>query len=280
LATPIPVSHILITIKQALQDEIVTDSGLKLYIAPDYKKEWQASVTGVIAALPLQKTGKDKDVLSQLKVGDEVCFSYQVVADFDFSSDGERFMPCVEENDYVKEFVNGKGEMIRVYALPKRSGFKGAIWCGVLQNKSKQLIDGVQGDEETVERWLSQFPLGKTDNYRFNNLFSFEGKDYWKSYPEQIFAKKVKGKWVAVGDRVICKPVDEKIKDQYFFDEKGKHEVMVRHQDRGRVLSGGKSKKLKKENIVSFSPVYIEKYDIEGTQYFLINENQVDGKWN
>jgi hypothetical protein len=85
---------------------------------------------------------------------------------------------------------------------------------------------------------------------------------------------------VAVGDRVICKPVDEKIKDQYFFDEKGKHEVMVRHQDRGRVLSGGKSKKLKKENIVSFSPVYIEKYDIEGTQYFLINENQVDGKWN
>lgn len=274
-----PITQVLLSVAKPLQDELVTDSGLKLYIDPSYRKEFQVSVTAVIEALPIKQNPQDKKILSQLKVGDEIAISYQVVADFEFKGDGGQFMCITEENDYVKEFSNGKGEMIRMYALPKRSGFKGAVWVGALQNKRQELIDGVQGDEETVNRWLSQFPMGKTDIYTFNNLFSYDGKDYWKCFATDIFAKKVKGHWVSVSNRVICSPIDEKIPDQFMIDEKGKHEIMIRHQDRASALSGGKEKGIKKGVIVSFDPTHLEKYEFENKPYFLINENSINGTW-
>lgn len=263
-----------------MQDELITDSGLRLYLDPSYSKEWKAAVTATIVELPIKVNPKDKNILAQLYPGDEVAMAYQVVADFEFQGDGGQFMPMTEGNDYVREFINGRGEVVRVYALPKRSGFKGAIWCGILQNKHKQLIDGVQGNEEAVEKWLSQFPFGKTDNYSFNNLFHYKGKDYWKCYPLDIFAKKVKGHWVAIGDRVICSPIDEKIPDQYLIDDKGKHEVKIRHQDRAMVLSSPKGIGFKKGEVISFEPQYLEKYELGSKQYFLINQRLINGKWN
>jgi hypothetical protein len=271
---------VLLHIHKALQDEITTDSGLKLYIDPSYRKEWQSSVTATIVDLPLKSNSKDKSILDQLQVGDEVCISYDVVADFEFKGDGNRFMSMLEDNDYVKEFVNGKGEMIKVYALPTRSGIKDIIWVGVYQNKRRELIDGMQGTESEIERWMSQFEFGKTDLYSFNNFFSYGKKDYWKCGLDQIFAKKVKGHLVAVGDRIICKPIDEEIPDQYLIDQTGKHKVMIRHQDRGRILTGGKEKGLKRDQIISFNPTYCEKYDFYGKNYFLINQNYVEGTWS
>lgn len=275
-----PVSQVLLSIKQALQDELTTDSGIKFYIAPDYKKEWQAAVTATVSELPINPSPKDKEILAQLYPGDEVAISYQVVADFEFKGDGGQFMPTTEDNDYVKEFANGRGETVRVYALPKVAGFKGIIWCGALQNKKRELIDGVQGDEETVERWLSQFPFGKTDVYKFNNLFEVGGKDYWKCYPDQIFAKKVKGHWVAIGDRIICKPIEEEVPAEVKRSLGYMGDLKIRYQDRARVLSGGKRMGLKKGDVVSFDPKQCEKYDFDGKQYYLINERVVQGKWN
>lgn len=280
MAQPKPVSQVLLSIDKALQDEIVTDSGLKLYIDPSYSKEWNAASVATIVSLPINPTPKDKEILSKLYPGDVVAISYQVIADFEFKGDGGQFMPSTEDNPYVKEFINGKGETVRVYGLAKRSGFKGLTWIGTYQNKRREVIDGIQGNEEQVERWLSQFPFGKTDEYSFNNLFEYNGKDYWKCYPDQIFAKKVKGHWVAIGDRVMCKPIEEEAPAELLQLIQHHESVKIRYTDRATVISGGKKLNLKKGQVVSFSPGHCEKYKFGNTEYYLINERLVQGIWN
>jgi hypothetical protein len=276
-----PISQILLSVSKPLQDELVTDSGLTLYLDPSYSKEHNVAVTATIVQLPIRCSPKDKEIISKLNIGDEVAISYQVVADFEFKGDGNQFMSTLEDNDYVREFVNGKGETVKVYAMKKMSGILGVVWVGLYQNKRQELIDGVQGDEETVERWLSQFPFGKTDIYTFNNLFTHNKKDYWKCYATDVFAKKVKGHWVAVSDRILCKPIDEVMDDQFLINENGLPEkVMMRHQDRARVLSGGEKINIKKGSVISFDPTHVEKYKFGNNDYWLVNERVVQGKWN
>lgn len=276
-----PINQVLLTISKTFQDEIVTESGLKLFLDGSYRREWTATVTAKIAHLPVNPNPQDRKILEQLKVGDLVCLSYQVVSDITFKGDGGQFMPSVEENDYVKEFVNGRGETVKVYGMKKRSGIDGITWVGMYQNKIGELIDGVQGDEHAVNRWMSQFPFGKTDVYTFNNFFEFGNDEYWKCDLSQIFAKKVKGHLVAVGDRVICQPIDEAVKDDRFIDVIGiKERVKIRRQDRATVLTGGKSKGLKKGQVVSFQPNHLERYEFYGKQYYMVREDFILGKWN
>jgi len=279
LAKPRPLNQVLLTIPQALTEELITDSGLNLYIDASYNKHWQCAVTAVIADLPLKVPSQHKYIFDNLKVGDEVAISYRIVADFTFGSDSGQFIQATEDNPHVREFVNGRGEWVKVYALPKRSGLPGIMWVATYTDSKRQFIDGVQGDESEVERWLSQFPFGKTDVYKFNNYFEFEGKDYWKADLDDIFAKKVKGHWVAVSDRIICKPIEEKVPDSMLIGEHKGHNVKVRYEDRGRVMTGGKSKGIKKDNVVSFDQRHLEKYTFDNKEFFLINEKLVNGTW-
>lgn len=272
-----PISQVLVQIEQAFQDEIITDSGLKLYLDPSYQKAWQSTVQGVVSRLPIKVNPKDKAIYDQLKVGDEVAMSFQVVADFEFKSDSDQFMPVTEGNDMYREFTNAKGYWVKVYALP---GKISALWVGLYQDNRTNLIDGIQGTQSQVETWLSQFPIGKTDIYSFNNLFTYNGEDYWKADLDQIFAKKVKGHWVAIGNRVIMKPVDEKVPDQYLIDAHKGNDVQIRHQDRGRTITGGKSKGIKKDDVISFDPRHLEKYIFDHKEYYLINQELIKGKWN
>lgn len=279
MSTPIPITQVLVQVEQAFQEELITDSGIKFYLDSSYKKEWTCSVIATVAALPIKVNPKFKHIFDELKVGDEIAVSYRIIADFAFQSDALRFMQVTEDNPHTREYVNAKGEWVKVYAL--KSPYKPfPIWIGVHQDSRGNVISGVQGDESDVERWLAQFPLGKTDIYSFNNLFSHEGQDYWKCDIDEIFAKKVKGHWVAIGDRVICKPVQERVPDERLIDAHKGHKVEMKYQDRGRVVTGGKSKGIKKDDLVSFNPRYLEKYDFSGTEYYLINEQLVNAKWN
>lgn len=276
-----PISQVLLKVAKSLCDEITTDSGVKLYLDPTYNKSQNVAVTATIAALPLKVNPKEKYIYDQLKVGDEVAVSYQIVADLEFKGDGERFMQATEDNPHFKEFVNGKGEWIRCYALPNHKGILKIQWVGVYQNKQRDVISGVQGTESELERWMSQFEFGKTDIYSFNNYFEYDGKDYWKADLSQIFAKKVDGHLVSVGNRVIMKPIEEAIPKEIANQLiKTTTDVKIRYQDRGRVITGGKEKGIKKEEIVSFKPNHLERYEFWGKQYYLINQNLIHGKWH
>lgn len=276
-----PITQILLEIPTALQDEIITDSGVKFYIDPSYKKEWQAAVTAKIVSLPIKCSAKEKKIIDQLKVGDEVAVSYSIVADFAFQGDGHRFMPATEENPHFQVYYNGKGESIQIYAMQKRSGFTDVpTWVGIYTDKYRNFVDGVQGSEEQVSRWQAQFQFGKTDEYQFNNFFEYDKKDLWRCRIDQVFAKKIKNHLVAVGDRVICKPIDEEVPAEVLQHIQHHESVKIRYQDRGRVITGGKEKGIKKDQVVSFYPNHCEKYTFWGKEYFLIKESFVQGIWN
>lgn len=271
-----PITQVLLSIEKKFQDEIITDSGLKFYLDPSYSKEWHCATVARIEALPVKVLPKHQHIYDNLKVGDIVGISFQVVADFAFQSDAPQFMPVYDENPYYRQYVNGKGEWLSVYAI---KGKIAPVWIGLYEDNRHQLIDGVQGSEHDLDRWLSQFSIGKTDVYTFNNLFTYEGKDYWKCDLTEIFAKKVKGHWVAVGDRVICKPIDEEIPNELLLPQFRNENVKVRRQDRATALSGGKEISVKKGDKLSFNPKFVEKYEFENNQYYLIKQNYVNGKW-
>jgi len=245
------VTQVLLSIDKPIQDEIVTEGGLKLFLAEGYNKEWNATVSATIEALPTKYHPKDKKIIDQLQVGDDVAISYQVCADLSFGPDAERYMPATEGNDLMREWVNGFGWKLCAYAL---RGVIFKIWVGALQDNRGAFISGVQGSEHDLNRWLSQFQIGKTDIYTFNNFFDYNGKDYWKCDLSKIFAKRVDGHLVSVSDRIIMRPVDQEVPEEVrkslgFVSD----DVKIRFGDRGRVISGGKSKGIKKDQIVSFN---------------------------
>lgn len=274
----IPINQVLLKVDKALNDEIVTDGGLKLYLDPTFSKEWNAAVTATIFEIPAKVSKKDKRFLSQISIGDEVAMSFQVVADLEFKGDGDRFMATTEDNPHQQEYANGKGEWLRCYALPTRKGINKATWVGVYSNKRGEFIDGCQGSESDLARWKSQFPFGKTDIYNHRNLFSYNDNNYWKADPDQIFAKKVNGHVVAVGNRIICKPIDEDVPREKNDLIIRTQSIKLRYQDRARVISSTR-KDIKKDYIISFRPMDIEKYTLWGQEYYLINERFVQGVW-
>lgn len=272
-----PITQVLLSVEKALTDELITDSGLKFYLDPTYSKEWNAAVTATIAKLPVRMTPAEKRIADQLREGDEVGISYQVVADFEFSGDGHRFMPSTEDNPHMREWVNGRGDRIGVYAMKKRRGI-GIMWVGSCTDNAGRLISGEQGSESFVERWLSQFPIGKTDIYRHNNFFEYSGNDFWKCDLSQIFCKRRKGKITSVSNRVICTPIDEVIPaNVLLLMQQADEDIKVRYQDRAKVVSGGTSKGIKPGMVIHFSPSHVEKYTMWGQQFYLINENLVQG---
>lgn len=272
------ITQVILSVDKAFEDELITGSGIKFYLDPSYNKAYQATVTAKVVALPENPNPQDKKIIDSLKVGDEVAISYLVIADFSFRGDGGQFMPTTEGKDEFREFRNGKGESLRVYALPKQRGWT-KMWVGAYQDKFRNLISGEQGTQQKVETWLAQFPIGKTDIYTFNNYFSYGGKDYWRCYPTDIFAKKKGNKLIALGDRVICTPVEEKVPENIAFSIRHNDYVKVRYQDRGMVLSGGKNKGIKKNDVISFRPHFLEKYEFWNKEYYLINERMVEGTW-
>lgn len=268
----------MLTLDKAFQDEIITPSGLRLFLDGSYNKNFTATVTGTIAALPIKaQSPKDQKILDSLNIGDEVCLSYLVVFDVEYESDGNQFMPATEGNEMMRSWISGAGEKLDVVALP---GKITPTWVGYYRNKYGQLVDGTQGRQSDVERWLAQFPIGKTDRYYHRNLFNFNGQDYWKCEMQDIFAKRVNGEIISLSNRIICEPVEEEIPIEHklqianFGDD-----VKIRYQDRGRVLSGGDRKGVKKGDVIAFQPTILEKYEFWNKEYFLVNENYVHGKF-
>lgn len=271
-----PISQVLLRVEQALQDEIVTDSGIKFYIDPTYRKEWQATVVATIEKLPIKVREEEKAIFDQLQVGDTVAISYQVVADFSFESDSDRFMLVTGGDDRYREYVNSKGHWLKIYCLP---GKISPLWVGILEDNRMQVIDGVQGNESHVSRWASQFPIGSTDIYTFKNLFNYNGVDYWKCDLNEVFAKKVNGQWEAVGNRAICQPIDEIVPNQFLISNHQGQDVKIRYQDRATVLSTTQ-KDFTVGDVVFFNQNHLEKYEFENKTYYLIRNDFIQGKLN
>jgi co-chaperonin GroES (HSP10) len=260
----------------------VTDSGFRLWKDASYNKEWNVTAVATIAALSPYPSRENAPISDSLDVNMDVVIDYKCIADFDFASDADHFhQVTADESLYLRKYTSKSGKWINVRAIPTPFGHK---WMGWLQDSRMNHIDGVQGSESDLERWLSQFSFGKTDKYIFKNQMFLQGGTYWKVPYEQILAKKVNGAWEAVGNRLLLQPLEVDITEQAKISMGGIHlpesSLKARFYDRAILLSGGADKGLKFGDIVSFQEKYVEKYMLDGKEYFFIKDYRVDGKWN
>lgn len=275
MPTPVPLNgFVLIEIEQTLIDTITTDSGFKLYLAPEFNYEENVSITGKIAVLPRNYKG-------ELSVGSEIAFSYKVVSDRIFPSKSDHFVPIADDmNNACRIWYNHKGEKLRMMA---HQGAISIFWVGTYFDKNGVFQYGTQGDESHVERWMhNNFKFGNCENFIFKHKFTVDNKDYWKCSIENIFAKKEGDEIISLGDRLICKSIDIPI-DQRQLKEAGidlpQSMVQVRLYDRAVVMSGGEKLGYKRGDIVSFEEKYCEKYELFGHKLFMIKERRVNGAW-
>lgn len=272
---PKPLNHVLLEMPNPLVEEIITNGGLKLFIDPSYHPEWNCTVTGKVIGAPLK-------IKTPLKEGDEVAFSYGVVADTTFGTEGDFFMPVTEENPYQMKFVNSASHTLTITSLPPVFGKFTNIWAGLLVDEYNNHLDGFQGKESDVKRWMAQFKFSGVQDFKYKNLIEADGKIMWKATVNDIYAKKEGDKIVAVGDRVICEPIEVDVKYRLEV-QSGIHipasSVKIRYYDRAKVISGGSEIGIKEGDIVGFHHNFVEKYEFWGKQYFVIKTKRINGIW-
>lgn len=263
-----PKNRAILELDQKFTDEIILEGGLKLYLDPSYRPEWNVTVTGTVKALP-------RDYQGELEVGQKVFFSYMVVNQRTFKSDEDYFLPTMEGSDFFKEFQDKRGRQITVLAFPEVITKR---WAGSLYDETGW-IDGCQGSESDVERWLSQFKFGTNEDQVYKNLLEIDGKDYWLCDLDLIFAHKPKKNLKALGSYVLLKPIDidvtERIKIMKGI-EIPESSIKMRREDCGRVVSVPNKKiTLNEGDIGFFNMRFAEKYDFEGNQYFIVKQDRI-----
>lgn len=271
-----PVSHYLIQLSQPLIDKITTESGIEFYIAPEFNFEWQVSVTGKIVGIP-ENPGMRHE---HLKVNDMVAISYMVVNARKFTSDAHIFRKYVDE-PYKKQYYDGNGHWIRITMLQLPDGKM--KWVGTLTDKHNKLVDGFEGVEGDMQKWLAEFPMSVGTDFVYSNLVVINGKDYWKAEKGMILAKRLKDRLFATGEYAICEPIVVD-KTQQVSIMRGIHiapgSIMTRYVDRAKLISGGAKYGLKPKDTVSFQPQYVNKYRLFDENYFLVKESRILGTWN
>jgi hypothetical protein len=278
-----PLNSVFLSLDKALNDEILLEGGLKLYLDGNFNPEWNATVTGKVAGIPKHPTGLCAEVCSKIKVGDEIAFSYRVVSDRCFNKVNDYFMQTKSGNPYQEKFTNFKKDILTITTMPPAFNKFSKIWIGLLTDKNGKWIDGTQGNESEIERWKSQFNFSGVQDLGFNNLLFADKQNLWRCQFTEILARKVGDKIIAINDRVICEKIEEDVKHKIELQEGIAlpfHDVKMRYIDRGKMVSGGEDMGFKKGDILSFEPQYCEKYDLWGKKYMLIKKRRVQGIWS
>ena len=272
-----PINHIFLNLEKPIQDTIKLGD-LELYLDGSYRPEWNATVVGEVYSLPKNPKGTDGKVVSKLKEGDKVLFDYSVVAERKFESDGDYFIEITKDSPYYQKFTNGKGESLLIVAMPGKISH---IWVGTYHDKRGNFIDGCQGAEHNISRWKAQFNFGNTQSFFFKNLVDTGTKDVWKADYRDIFAKVENDELITVGNRIILEPIDIDL-PQDVIKEMGVVDTInakVRLGDRAKVLSVPEGVNLKKGDVVGFEPQFLEKYEYNNKQYYLIKSYRALGIW-
>ena len=208
--TLIPLSNILVSLDNPVQNEY-KKRGFKIFIDTRYNHQNHVTCTGKVSSLP-----KDNPYSGKLRDGDKIAFSYSVVANRSFKSDGDNFFPSITSN-YMKQWISGTEERINVICVPSIITKK---WVFTYIDKNGKFLHGGEGTENEMERWLSQFIFGEVQTFEFENLITYKNRQYWKCNFDNVFAKIVKGKPKAIGNRIILKPIDV-IVPEYVFSQMG-----------------------------------------------------------
>ncbi len=266
-------TRFLLDIPKPLMDEIILSGNLKLYMDTSFKAEWKGCCSAFAKVIPESVKGIDEN--------DELAISYFVVADREYPHNDNSFHPVTEGQPYLEKYKNSKGWWLHKGALkiPSTGALK---WYGFIQDERMEWLDGTEGTQSDVERWMGQFSFGHDDNFTYKNLIQIEGKQYWVTEDFNIFAKKVDGKITTVSDRVICKPIQQDMTDRYNIANGTVHppfSYIGMFLDRGILVSGGEDLGLKKGDIIGFEQKFCERYTLWNRECFLIKKDRIDAIW-
>lgn len=269
-----PINKIFLEITKPLQDEITLESGLVLHKAAEYDVEWSVTTTGKVAAVAPKLRSK-----VNIEEGSEVAFSFSVISERSFPPDSEVFHPHYE-NPYLQRFVNGKGEVLQIVAI---QGLLTPDWICTLTDAKGEFINGLQAKERDMEKWKSQFSFSADSKFVFKNALDTEdGKTVWQAGVDDIFAKKEGDEIQAVGNRIILKPiiVDMKEKLEIASGERLPYQsICVKLMDRGEAIEDYEGLGIKKGDVVSFQEEFAERYDLWGSDYFILKRGRALGLW-
>ena len=267
-----PKDNYLVTVEKKYTDEIVLSNGIKLFIDPSWNPTVHVSITGKIASLPINNS-------LNLKLNDEVIFSYVVIGQRDYTSTADVFHSLFEKyNSDFQRFMNGRGEAITIVSFP---GVISKIYaCCHLDQRGHLIGEGMQGSHSQMERWKSKFTFDGGGTFKYKNLIQTSGNDLWICKPEYIFSIKKGKKLIPISDRLILKPINVEIPKDILSEMMIKvpeSSVFTRYYDRGELIHYDKETKIKKGQIVGFEPKYVERYDIDGKEHFLIRRRRILG---
>lgn len=164
-----------------------------MYIDTSFSPNEHAQVEGTVVSIPEHGQLIPNQGLPAIKPGDQVAFSYQVVATRDQNYDQHEIFREVEsENPLLTIWENGHGKKIfREYVLG------GTIRASFLEkNQTAQPgqppyneIDRFEGTTEEFEHWFEQYYTDSSAYSEFHtNKVTINGKEYWRVRTEQIHA--------------------------------------------------------------------------------------------
>lgn len=267
-----PKDNYLVTIENKYVEEIITGSGIKLFVDTSYNPTQHTTVIGKIAAIPHNNS-------LDLKIGEQIFFSYVVIGERSYAKSGHVFHPLIEKQvDIFQKYANGKGEKLTVVSMP---GIIGHIWVGTHLDSRNNLISGCQGSEHEVSRWKSQFSFS-SDEYKYKNLLPNGNQELWIVKPELIFSKKVGKKLIPVGDRLILKPIKIEVPKDVLREMKIKipdSAVYTEYMDRAELQYFDKPTGFKKGEIIKYDPKFVENYTVDGEKYLLLRRRRCLGTY-
>lgn len=285
-------NNILVELPKAFQDEIIADGGTKFFKDTTFRPEWNVTISGIVASVPTKLTVGDGGIQSYypdrpciepiVKPGDEIVFNYLVVMNrVQTDNVGDIFEKDKPIDPYITTWTNPKKlRIFRFYHMHNK-------WeCGLFDLKKKVWLDRARGGEKMVEAFLGKYMPTENTSFNYKNLIPYEGHDYWKvDYINAIAIKREGGGFDMIGEYVLIEPIREPRKKF----EQGIIEVYEIKQDTdyraiGKVVSIGEPLKgavklsIKPDDIICTDIRYVQKYEIDGHDYWVVQQKYIHGK--
>jgi len=291
MPTPVCIqNYILVELPKAFQDELIADGGTKFYKDTSFRPEWNTTIKGIVASVPINVNEGDGSVHSLdpdrprirqiVKPGDELVFSYLVVMKRKQTDNaGEIFTRDNPTDPYTCTWSNPNGlKMVRVYLNNNK-------WeCGLFDTNSKTWIDRIRGGERDVEDFMGKYMATENIGFNYGNLLPYD-KDYWKvDYANAIAIKRAEGVFDMIGDYVLVEPIREPkgtyegIIEVYNIEQDDDHRAIGKIVSIGEPLEGDVKLNVKPNDTIVTDSRYIQKYEIDGHDYWVVRHKYIYGK--
>ena len=285
-------NHILVTLDKKFQDELIAPGGMKFYKDTTFRPEWNTTIKGKVVSVPQKLTigngrsqsmYEDRPRMRQIvKPGDEIVFSYTVIMNRrEVENVADFFIKDKQTDPYTTTWSSPSGlQIVRVYLNNDK------YEIGLFDTKSRTWADRIKGSESDVESFMGKYMPTQNIGYNYKNLLTCEEGDYWMvDYISAIAIKRAEGVFDMVGEYCLIEPGHDPNRktpdgELFVYNIKQSKDYIAT----GKLLSIGLPLKndnpltVKPNDIVVTDIRYVEKYEIDGHDYWVVRQKYIYGK--